>query len=536
MNNYLENCKAYQPELPYDFNISLENSISADDLSRTVCEVVEGINIFKYVSFKNRRSYGYDPLMMLRLVTLAFALFGFASTRYLESLCRHDIRFIFIARNQRPSHQSFHRFIHDDLKVSVEEFFYDVNRYIEKNDDQINTDVLYIDGSKWEADAGKMTFVWKKATLKFKTKLWKKTMKQIRRFNQYLESQDIPVRFSVLKEMSLGYLIEITDTIQDIMKSRSISFVHGRGHKKHELQKHYDFFKEAALKFWKYAMHLDICQERNSFSKTDPDATFMHMKYDYYNHTNVFKPEYNVQIGVSDHYIRHIYISGDAADIKTYIPFMESYHEAYGTYPSCTPADAGYGSYDNYRFCKENGIELYMKYNTITKEQEKITDKNRFKSWMFPRDEDGGIRCPAGHIMTVEKETVETRGVYERTNQLLGTGKCTECPFKRQCTKSKNGRKVTFCSELENYHTEVRNNLSTPEGRELLKQRSIQSEGCFGILKEDFKYDRLHRTGESGVRTEFYLVAIGHNLRRFHKKKMEIVHQVEQIRRLVGLN
>ncbi|WRK52622.1 hypothetical protein SD457_20235 [Coprobacillaceae bacterium CR2/5/TPMF4] len=84
---------------------------------------------------------------------------------------------------------------------------------------------------------------------------------------------------------------------------------------------------------FEYTIHMDILGERNSFSKTDPDATFMHMKYDYYNHTNVFKPGYNIQTGVSDGIIRNIYISSDGNDINTYIPFMEKYYEAYGSYP-----------------------------------------------------------------------------------------------------------------------------------------------------------------------------------------------------------
>lgn len=76
-----------------------------------------------------------------------------------------------------------------------------------------------------------------------------------------------------------------------------------------------------------------MLQDRNSCSKTDPDATFMHMKYDYYNHTNVFKPGYNIQIGVSDGIIRNIYVSSDGNDVKTYIPFMEKYKAAYGRLP-----------------------------------------------------------------------------------------------------------------------------------------------------------------------------------------------------------
>ena len=130
----------------------------------------------------------------------------------------------------------------------------------------------------------------------------------------------------------------------------------------------------------------------------------MHMKYDYYNHTNVFKPEYNVQMGSSDGYIRHVYVSSDANDMNTFIPFLEGYHMSYGEYPKKTPTDAGYGSYDNYSYCKEHGIGLYMKYSGYRKEQEKLSDKNRFKSYRMKPNENGEIICPAGHAFTVERQ------------------------------------------------------------------------------------------------------------------------------------
>lgn len=107
------------------------------------------------------------------------------------------------------------------------------------------------------------------------------------------------------------------------MKDEDIDFVHGRGKRRSDIQKLYDELKEHAMKMFEYTIHMDILGERNSFSKTDPDATFMHMKYDYYNHTNVFKPGYNIQIGVSDGIIRNIYISSDGNDINTYIPLWK---------------------------------------------------------------------------------------------------------------------------------------------------------------------------------------------------------------------
>lgn len=100
---------------------------------------------------------------------LAFALNGYASTRELEDLCKYDIRFQFIMEGQKPSHMAFHRFIHDDLMMPAEELFVEFNRYFESHD-KIETDILYIDGTKLEANANKMTFVWMKATKKFREK------------------------------------------------------------------------------------------------------------------------------------------------------------------------------------------------------------------------------------------------------------------------------------------------------------------------------------------------------------------------------
>lgn len=74
----------------------------------------------------------------------------------------------------------------------------------------------------------------------------------------------------------------------------------------------------------------------------------MNMKYDYYNRTGVFKPGYNLQIGVSDEYIMHVGLYNHPTDTKTFIPFMESYYQRDQEYPKYPVGDAGYGSYDNY--------------------------------------------------------------------------------------------------------------------------------------------------------------------------------------------
>ena len=520
MLKYHNHCNSYQPSFQFPMHFYYDDIVDENDISRTVKEVVEEVNIFKFIDFSQVNAHGYDVLKMFEAVILAFSIQGYSSLRNLENLCKYDIRFKFIMEGQTPSHMAFERFIKDKLTMPIEDIFVEINKYIEGKD-KIDTDVLYIDGTKIEANANKMTFVWMKATKNFRTKRWIRIMKRLKTFNKYCEKNGYPIRFSILKEFSFEYLIEIVTTIEDLMKKEKIEFVYGKGKRKHILQKYQESFKEDTLKMWKYTIHSDIAGERNSFSKTDPDATFMHMKYDYYNHTNVFKPGYNVQIGNSDGYIRHVYISSDANDLKTYIPFMEGYYMSYGRYPSITPADAGYGSFDNYKYCKNHGIELYMKYSGMRKEAEKRTKKNQFLRAQLQPNENDDIICPAGHKFTLKDTRIERRGEYAREIEMYQNDHCEGCPLRAKCTKSKKGRTLQRCRELESYKNEVKKNLSTEQGKTYMALRSILAEGIFGQIKEDHHYDRLRRRGISGVKTEILLVCIGHNLRKYHTNKIK---------------
>lgn len=530
LSNLQENHTPYQFNLPLDINLKTDVILNNDDLVRTVTDAVRDSGIIKYVSFRNRDAHGYDSMKMLTAVMLAWTIYGYASVRELEEYCRNDIRFIAVTGGMRPSFMAFERFIHDDLTGSIEEIFTQLNKYIEKKDGNIDTSILYIDGTKYEAYANKMTFVWMAGTRKRRTKLWRECMERLAADNKRMEQENINVCFSILREINVCYLQEICDTFEKLLKDRNIEIVHGSGHRKHWFQKEMDYFRDCAIRMWKYQIHFDIAGERNSFSKTDPDATFMHMKYDYYNHTNVFKPGYNVQMGTSDGYIREIYVSPDPNDQKTYIPFIDKYYRMYGEHPKKTPADAGYGGFDNYYYCKLHGIDLWMKYAGQEKKKEKVTDKNKFKSWAFETNEDGLPVCPAGYAFKVISVRTEHRGMYPRIQETLMNEHCEECPLRSKCTKSRKGRRLTRCRQLNEFQKEAEENMSTEEGKKLMINRDIWSEGTFGGLKEDWEYDRLHRRGKTNVNMELLLVCIGHNLRRLYvrehpKKKKEDQNQ-----------
>ena len=182
--------------------------------------------------------------------------------------------------------------------------------------------------------------------------------------------------------------------------------------------------------------------------------------------------------------------------------------------------DAGYGSYENYSYCRSKGIKGILKYSGYEKKKEKITDKNRYQLRHMERDENGTPVCPVGYVFEVERVGISLKGQYPKTTVYYRNKNCVECPHRSKCTTSKNGRSARIVPALEKMHREIDECLKSEEGKQLMKNRSVQAEGAFADIKQDFEYVRLHRRGESGVKVELELVCIGYNLRKYHNRKI----------------
>ncbi len=271
-----------------------------------------------------------------------------------------------------------------------------------------------------------------------------------------------------------------------------------------------------------YEEKLRIVGDRNSYAKTDHDATFMHMKEDYMRNAQL-KPGYNVQIGVSNEYIMMVEAYQNRADQRTFAPFLEKYNLAYDRYPKYPVADAGYGSYENYQYCKSKGMGLYQKYNTWSKEKDKKYQKNPYKFENFKTNEVGIKICPNGRLYPEIDRYQSTKSKYNKTITVYECESCAGCPLKKQCTKSIGNRQSKITMGLDELKDEVRSNLDSSLGIELRIQRSIQVEGAFGVIKEDMKFRRFTRTRLTGIRIELYLIIIGYNLKKYHNKKYRLI-------------
>lgn len=360
-SNYSNNYNAFQLSLPLDLGVKIDEN----DEVVSFLKAIEGVNLYKYLKRKGCRGRkGYDNVMLLKVILFA-RMIGIESLEGLEKACRHDIRFMYITQEQTPSFMAFERLMKDYLIVDIDYIFFDITSHVGKLMN-IDRSVQYIDGTKIEADANKYSFVYKTRIVNARNKLFIKITDAILSINME-KGFNFPYGYMYCAQ-EIGY---ITQYLMEVMVENDINPIYGKGKRKTEIQRWYDTFLEYYMKLDEYEYWLNIIgEERNSCSKTDHDATMCATKMDYYCNTGLSRPCYNVQIAVSDGVIVNADLFQRPADAKTFMPFMERYNEYIGEYPKYPMADAGYGSYDNYMFCVENEMELYMKYSMYAKKNE----------------------------------------------------------------------------------------------------------------------------------------------------------------------
>ena len=431
--------------------LEIEKLIDISDPVYTFCEVMDHIDLSKFFVVKGYKTGRprCDQQKLLKVILFAFMENGISSLRDIEKLCRNDIRYLYLLDGMKaPSFATFGNFIRNELTDSIEQIFLDVNAYIFQQD-HVDLEHTYIDGTKIEANANRYTWVWKKSCTKNRSKVFEKISMLIDAMNQEV----------------LGY----------------------------------------------FNLKLE---------KREEYATFMRLKKDHMGNDQLL-PAYNLQMAVCDEYIAIVDVKPYASDMECFVPLMEKFYETYGHYPKYPVADAGYGSYNNYLYCEEHGMEKYMKFTMFKKEtNDKKYHENPYRAVNFQRDEFGNLLCPNGRRFRFKCKRPVYRNQYGRTEELYECESCEGCQHKSECCpKASGNRTIRMNEELTTIHQEVISNLESIQGALLRMNRSIQAEGTFGILKWDKSYKRLFRRGEKNVILELTLISCGYNIYKYHNKK-----------------
>ncbi|MEG1255301.1 transposase [Clostridium sp.] len=374
---------------------------------------------------------------------------------------------------------------------------------------------LFIDGTKIEANANKYTFVWKKSTNKFELKLQEKIHKFIEDFNITYGSN-----YSTSDEkIEVDYLQQLLDFLNQRKNEENIIFVTGKGKRKARIQRDVESLEEFIDKQTKYDSYNNTFDGRNSFSKTDKDATFMHMKEDHMRNSQL-KPGYNIQIGVEGEYIVGVDISSERSDQLTLIPFLDKLNENLPEKFSNVVADAGYESEENYLYLEENNQNSYIKPQAYEGMKKRSFKKNIGKRENMEYDEfNDEYTCYNNvKLRPIGTTTRKSKSGYKSEVTIYEADDCTNCEYKSRCTRANGNRKMQASKVFLNKRLTSLGNITSPEGILLRMNRSIQVEGAFGVLKEDYGFNRFLTRGKKNVKIEFTLLSFGFNINKLHNK------------------
>ena len=481
------------------------------------------IDLQKYFVVEKEHETGrprYDREKLLKIVLFAFMEHGYCSVRFIEKLCETDIRFIWMLEEENaPSHMTISNFIHKELSGSIDQIFNDINSYIFAHE-KVDTDHVYIDGTKIEANANKYTWVWKKSCIKSRNKVFERLTSLISEMNEAMAVYR-RATFDTRQEYTIEYVDYILAGFLKAVGMTEADFVHGKGKRKTSFQRLYEKVLDCRKKLKEYAYRISVCGDsRNSYSKTDRDATFMRFKKDHMKNDQLL-PGYNLQLAICDEYIAHYGVFAFASDMDCFQPLMDGFFKRYQKYPRYPLADAGYGSFNNYLYCELHNMEKFMKFTMYEKETKdaKYRD-NPYRACNFDIDSEGYMICPNGKRFHFLKSAPVKGNQFGRTEEYYRCEDCSDCIHREKCHKSKENRVVRINEELTQFHKEVLDNLNCVHGALLRMNRSIQAEGAFGGIKWNRGYKRLRRRGIEGVILELGLISCGFNLHKYHLKKM----------------
>ena len=514
--NYTLNEEGYQLKLP----LNLETIIPADDSVRLLSQFVEAMDLTDLYSTYERINT-VSPRTLLKIVLYSY-MNGDYSSRSMELNCKRDINFMYLLEGKPvPDHATFARFrsIHfapcaKRILAEMSNLFYELG--------EVSGETIFIDGTKIEACSNKYTFVWKKAVTKNQEKLLIKIAALIAECEQLYGIQIVHGDTVKMKHVK-----RLRKKLYALKQEENIEFVYGIGKRKSPLQKSIETLEEYLERLKGYTKKLHICGKRNSYSKTDPDATFMRMKEDAMGNGQL-KPAFNLQHGVDSEYIVWLTIGPQPTDTTTLIPFLKETEEYLAFKYQKIVADAGYESEENYVFLDQNQQLAFIKPSNyeISKKRTYKNDIGRIENMDYDEKSDSYICKNGKQLSFTHVRRSKSKTGYVSEKNIYQCEECKDCPYKKECIKGNNcktpieerNKVLSVAKTFLKYREEDLEGILSDEGILLRINRSIQAEGSFGEMKQDMQFRRYLSRGTSNVLAESVLLAMAKNVNKLHNK------------------
>jgi transposase len=539
--------KEYTMEQPMLLPPRLDELIPDGHIVRIVNDFIEAIDLTALIAtYKGGGTSSYHPKMLLKVLVYAYTK-KIYSSRMIAAALRENIHFMWLSGGNRPDFRTINRFRGERLAETIQEVFAKLVLYLASRG-YIDLSHYFTDGTKIEANANKHSYVWKKTTNRYQQSVINKVKDLFEEIDELNEEEDRHYGDNDLPEVGEGKEInseeieaiarELSEKLKEEdlkngdneekeINSKELEEIARKLNEKLKKKPKDKKTKKALNKLtrdyiprlMKYEAYQNNFGQRNSFSKTDEDATFMRMKGDSMR-VPMLKPGYNVHIGTENQYIVGFSVHQNPSDTVGLIPHLEQVEKNLGFIPGKVIADAGFGSEENYVYLENKDIEAFVKYSSFDREQgkgkkRKPSAQSRYAASNFTYDETTGDPiCPEGKRLDfVEKRCVPTKTGFMTTKHFYRCEHGDTCPVRDLCTKAPDGRRThEYSPRLVAFKKEVFEKLTSDEGQDLRSRRLIEPEAVFGLIKQNMKFRRFNLRGLKKVSTEWGLISIAHNM------------------------
>ncbi|HML33732.1 IS1182 family transposase [Sporomusa sphaeroides] len=498
--------------------MDIGDMIPADDSVRLLSAVMERMDYSKLEAAYSRVGrIERSPKRLFKILVYGY-MNGIYSSRKLEQACRRDVNFMYLlGREKVPDHATLARFRSERLTDVIDDLFTQLVRQL-ADAGELSLSSVFIDGTKLEANANRYSFVWKKSTQKHEQKLQEKMKGELPAL-----AAGFGLRFYAGERIKAKDLKKLRKRLKTLQAQQVIVFVHGKGQRKTALQRAVETVEQYLARQKTYDDYNHSFGERNSFSKTDRDATFLRMKEDHMRNGQL-KPGYNTTLAVDAEYIVGAAISQERSDSQTLIPMLKKLQGLGYTKPV---ADAGFESEENYTWCEENELTAFIKPSNHEKAKTRKYKSDIGRRENMPYDESSdSYRCHRGHpIRAAYEKKTRSKAGYAIVTTVYTCTECAGCPHKAQCIKGKSKtpleerhKNLYVSKTFLRQRQQMQERIQSKAGILLRINRSIQVEGAFGVLKQDMGFRRFLMRGSIKVQTEFLLLCMGYNLNKLHSK------------------
>lgn len=554
-----------------NFNL-YQIGLPANDPVYTLKKVMEKMNFSRLLGrYSKLGRKGYNPIMLFAVLVYA-SIRGVRSVDRIVQLCERDIGFMWLSQGEKPRRDTFYEFINNKLdEETLEDLHYQFIRLLVK-EGLVTLEKLFIDGTKIEANANRYTFVWRGSVNYRLAGLLDRIESVYARYNELLLNHGYSSKYKLplmdmfiiegmdvvrdvikknrtrkannKKKLSNNTLIEIDNmspfellrmqvNLTELAKNEGILFTLGKGQKKTEIQKIHEELEELGVRLLKYKEAFEIMgADRNSYSKTDLEATFMRMKDDHMRNGQL-KPAYNLQIAVENYFVIHSYISADRTDYNPLIPVLQMHKYNLGFYPSEVTADSGYCSEKNLMFLANNDIKSYIKLQEHEQMKNRAYKSDIGKYRNMTKTANGYI-CAGGRELTHIRTEISNSKGFQRTYEVYSSKDCSGCSLKSKCLykydedkHADKNKTIKINKRWDALKKKSDENIQSEKGILNRQIRSIQTEGFFGDMKENDGFRRFNHRSKEKVYKEILLYIFGKNIDKYYKFKSDKIKSFE---------